>query len=221
MKNKLKLLDQVRQEIRLRHYSIRTEQAYVSWIRRYIFFHGKRHPKEMGKKEIETFLSHLAEQRKVAASTQNQAFNALIFLYSQVLKLEVGEGIDAVRAKLPQRLPNVLSKEQVVKVLGSMNGEHQLMAKIMYGCGLRLMECLRLRVKDIDFELNQIVVRSGKGAKDRITVFPDGIKAPLKEHLCYVKKIHDNDLSKNLGRVYLPYALARKYPAADRQWAWQ
>jgi integrase len=163
---KRKLLDQVRDVIRLKHYSIRTEQAYVNWIRRYIFFHNKRHPKEMGSREIEDFLTHLAVNERVSASTQNQAFNALLFLYHEVLEVQLDDSIDAVRAKRPKRLPVVLTKEEVRRVLDAMSDTHQLMAKLLYGSGLRLMECLRLRVKDIDFEQNQIFVRDGKGMKD-------------------------------------------------------
>jgi len=190
-----KLLDQVRDVIRLKHYSIRTEKAYVSWIRRYILFHNKRHPREMGSQEIEDFLTHLAVNENVAASTQNQAFNALLFLYREVLKIQLDDSIDAVRAKKPKRLPVVLTKEEVRQVIDAMSGVHQLMAKLLYGSGLRLMECLRLRVKDIDFEQNQIFVRDGKGMKDRVTMLPDSLKAPLQEHLKRVKMMHEGDLA--------------------------
>jgi len=202
-----RLLDQVRDQIQLRHYSIRTEQAYVSWIKRYILFHGKKHPKDMGRPEIEAFLTDLAVNGNVSASTQNQAFNALLFLYKQVLNINVFNDVDALRAKKPQRLPTVLSVEETMALIEAMTGTYQLMAKILYGCGLRGIECVRLRVKDIDFKLNQIVVRDGKGRKDRITVFPDNIKHTLKEHLKYVKKLHEDDLSKGYGNVYLPNAL--------------
>jgi len=175
----------------------------------------------MGKEEIELFLSHLVLQRKVAPSTQNQAFNALLFLYDQVLEIKMPEHIQSIRSKKPIRVPTVMTREEVRKVIGAMSGVHQLMAKIMYGCGLRVLECLRLRVKDIDFGLNQIVVRDGKGSKDRITVLPAGIKAGIETHLEKVKLIHQKDLRDGYGRVYLPYALAKKYPAADRQWGWQ
>jgi integron integrase len=217
----VRLLDQVRQKIRVKGYSIRTEKAYIDWIKRFIIFHNKRHPKEMGKTEIEAFLSHLAIRRRVASSTQNQAFNALLFLYDQVLEMKMPENIQSMRSKKPVRVPTVMTREETRKVIAAMSGVHQLMAKMMYGCGLRAMECLRLRVKDIDFGLNQIVVRDAKGKKDRITVLPDGIRQDLEAHLQAVKMIHHRDLRDGFGRVYLPYALARKYPSADRQWGWQ
>lgn len=217
----VKLLDKVRQRIRLKGYSIRTEKSYVEWIRRFILFHNKRHPKEMGKKEIESFLSHLVLQRNVAPSTQNQAFNAILFLFDQVLEMGMPENIQSIRSKKPVRVPTVMTLEETRKVIAIMNGVHQLMAKAIYGCGLRVLECLRLRVKDIDFCLNQIVVRDGKGKKDRITVLPAGIKPDIEAHLKYVQRIHQKDLRDGYGRVYLPYALAKKYPNADRQWGWQ
>jgi integron integrase len=217
----VKLLDQVRSRIRLKGYSIRTEKSYVEWIRRFILFHNKRHPREMGKAEIESFLSHLVLQRNVAASTQNQAFNAILFLYDQVLGMKMPENIQSIRSKKPIRVPTVMTHDETQKMITAMNGVHQLMAKMMYGCGLRVLECLRLRVKDIDFSLNQIVVRDGKGKKDRITVLPEGIKTDVEGHLRYVKRIHQEDLRRGFGRVYLPYALERKYPSADSQWGWQ
>jgi integron integrase len=217
----IKLLDKVRRKIRLKGYSIRTEKSYVEWIRRFILFHGKRHPKEMGKEEIESFLSHLVIQRNVASSTQNQAFNAILFLYDQVLEAKMPEDIQAIRSKKPVRVPTVMTPEETQKMIAMLSGVHQLMAKMMYGSGLRVLECLRLRVKDIDFALNQIIVHDGKGQKDRITVFPDGIKADVEGHLQYVRRIHQEDLRRGFGRVYLPHALDRKYPAADRQWGWQ
>jgi integron integrase len=216
-----KLLDQVREAIRVKHYSIRTEQAYVSWVKRYILFHDKRHPADMGKPEIETFLSHLAVDLNVSASTQNQAFNALLFLYQHVLDRELPQTINAKRAKKPKRLPTVMTKEEAQRVIGALSGTHQLMAKLCYGSGLRLMECVRLRVKDVDFGMNQIVVRDGKGTVDRATVFPETIKAPLEEHLKRVKSLHEKDLAEGYGRVYMPYALARKYSNANREWGWQ
>ena len=216
-----RLLDQVREQIRLKHYSIRTEQAYVSWIKRFILFHDKRHPNEMGKQEIETFLSHLAKNLNVASSTQNQAFNALLFLYNQVLDKALGDKINAIRAKKPQRLPTVMTNEEAMKVINSLSGSNKLMAKLLYGSGLRLMECLRLRVKDVDFGMHQIMVRDGKGKTDRVTLLPESIKADLKEQLEQVKAIHENDISQRYGKVYLPYALSRKYPNADREWGWQ
>ena len=191
-KRQVKLLDQVRQRIRLKHYSIRTEQAYVSWIKRYIYFHKMSHPKEMGRQEIEAFLTHLAVKGNVSASTQNQAFNALLFLYQQVLNMKVFSDVDAVRAKKPHRLPTVLTFDEVMAIMDVMTGVFQLMVKILYGCGLRGIECVRLRVKDIDFEMDQIVVRDGKGRKDRVTMFPDDVKPALREHL----------RGKQGGRVY-------------------
>jgi len=216
-----RLLDQVRDQIRIKHYSIRTEQAYTSWIKRFILFHDKKHPKEMGKQEIEVFLSHLAQNLNVAASTQNQAFNALLFLYNQVLNQPLDDKINAIRAKKPRRLPTVMTNEESMAVINALSGTNQLMAKLLYGSGLRLMECLRLRVKDVDYGMNQIMVRDGKGKIDRITVLPESVKPGLKEHLKRVKTIHENDLSQGYGRVYLPYALSRKYPNADREWGWQ
>ena len=217
----VKLLDKVRQCIRLKGYSIRTEKSYVSWIKRFILFHGKRHPQEMGKPEIEAFLSHLVMKRNVASSTQNQAFNAILFLYKYALDIDMPEDINALRSKKPVRVPTVMTREETLKLIGVMHGTHQLMAKLIYGCGLRVMECIRLRVKDIDFAMNQIIVRDGKGKKDRITVLPDGVKPALIEHLVYVKQLHQDDLARGYGRVYLPNALAKKYPNADRQLGWQ
>ena len=216
-----KLLDQVRDLIRLRQYSIRTEQAYVSWIKRFILFHDKKHPNEMGKSEIEAFLTHLAKNLNVASSTQNQAFNALLFLYKQVLDQPLDEKINAVRAKKPRRLPTVMTNEESTNVIDNLSGPNKLMAKLLYGSGLRLMECIRLRVKDVDFGMNQIMVRDGKGKIDRVTVLPGSVKPDLKAQLKCVKTVHENDLSRGYGRVYLPYALERKYPNANREWGWQ
>jgi len=215
-----KLLDRVRDAIRLKHYSIRTEEAYVNWIKRYIFFHDVRHPAEMGAAEVEAFLTHLAVNENVAASTQNQALSALLFLYREVLNEDLGP-IDALRAKKPKRLPTVLTKEEVYEVLGHLSGAHLLMAKLLYGSGLRLMECLRLRVKDLDFAHRAIVVRDGKGEKDRVTMLPESLVAPLQDHLRIVKRTHEEDLARGFGAVYLPYALERKYPNANREWIWQ
>lgn len=221
-----KLLDQVRQAIRRKHYSIRTEDAYVNWIRRYILFHKAkqgfaRHPAEMGIPEIESFLTDLAVNEKVAASTQNQALSALLFLYKEVLQIELDGKIQASRAKAPQHLPVVLSKAETHRLLAEMNGVYLLMSRILYGGGLRLMECVRLRVKDLDFELHQIVVRDGKGEKDRVTLLPESLSADLQRHLRHVKLIHEDDLHAGFGRVYLPYALERKYPNAAHEWGWQ
>lgn len=215
------LLDKVRNEIRLRHYSIRTEQAYVAWIRRYVRYHNMKHPGKMGKREIKAFLSHLALERKVSSSTQNQAFNALLFLYRAVLEIDLDGNIDAFRAKNSERLPTVMTREETLSVIDAMSGKHKIIAMLLYGGGLRLMDALRLRVKDIDFRQNQIIIRDGKGAKDRITVLPDATKSPLKKHLKIIEEIHQNDLKKGYGSVWLPDALAMKYPNADRDWGWQ
>ena len=218
---KARLLDQVREVIRFKHYSIRTEDAYVQWIKRFIFFHGKRHPKEMGATEIEAFLTDLAVRGKVAASTQNQALNALVFLYQKVLHIELGE-FSAERARRPDRLPVVLTKAETANLLAAMKpGTIGLMARLSYGTGMRLMECVRLRVKDLLFEENQILVRDGKGFKDRVTLLPSSVKAELAAHLERVKLLHQSDLKAGAGEVYLPYALARKYPQAAREWGWQ
>ncbi len=216
-----KLLDQVRTLCRLKHYSIRTEQTYVDWCKRYILFHHKRHPKEMGAAEVRAFLGHLAVHGKVAASTQNQALNALAFLYHQVLQQDLGELGAVVRPKRPQRLPTVLSRPEVQRLLANLDGTYRLIARLLYGTGMRLLEGLRLRVKDVDFERNVIVVRDGKGEKDRVTMLPESLKPELRAHLERVKQWHDDDLAAGHGRVYLPYALADKYPNANREWAWQ
>jgi integron integrase len=221
MAAKPRLLDQVREKIRLKHYSIRTEQAYVDWIKRFILFHDKRHPENMGKEDVEKFLTHLAVERHVAASTQNQALSAILFLYQEVLGHELPwlDGVE--RAKRPARLPVVLTASEVRSVLARLDGIHGLMASLLYGTGLRLMECVRLRVKDIDFEYGQITVRDGKGEKDRITMVPGSLGERLKAHLEKTKTIHEQDLREGFGEVYLPYALARKYPNAGREWGWQ
>jgi integron integrase len=216
-----RLLDQVRDAIRLKHYSIRTEESYVTWIKRYILFHNKRHPKEMTSAEIEAFLTHLAVQQNVAASTQNQALSALLFLYRDVLKTPLDIPIDAIRAKKPKRLPTVLTKEETLRVIARLSGTQRLMAKLLYGGGLRLMECLRLRVKDLDFAQHQIIVRDGNGMEDRLTTLPDSLIGPLQEHLSHVKHLHAQDVAQGLGAVYLPFALERKYPRAGRLWIWQ
>lgn len=219
---KLKLLDQVREVLRLRHYSIRTEQTYCDWIRRYIRFHRMKSREELlpGTGKVEAFLSDLAVNGKVAASTQNQAFNALLFLYREVLH-EPFENVQAVRAKRPIRVATVLTPEEVKRVIEAMSGTPQLVAKLLYGSGLRLMEGLRLRVKDLDFEMKQLTVRDGKGAKDRYTVLAEGIIPALREHLAGVRLTHEEDLRAGGGAVYLPGALDRKYPNAAREWGWQ
>ena len=217
-----KLMDRVRETMRLKHYSIRTEQSYIAWMLRYILFHNKRHPKDLGVPEIEAFLSHLAVEGNVAGSTQNQAFNALLFLYRNILNISLEDAqIDAIRAHKKRNIPVVMTKAEVKKVIMAMSGVDQLMAKLLYGSGLRLMECLRLRVHDLDFDMNEITVRDGKGFKDRITLLPEPVQSTLREHLERVKILHEKDLADGYGRVYLPYALARKYPNADREWGWR
>jgi integron integrase len=218
---KPKLLDQVRQAIRARHYSYMTEKAYVGWIKRFIFFHDKRHPTEMGETEVARFLSSLATESKVSASTQNQALHAILFLYQEVLQRKIGFIDGVVRAQRPKRLPVVLTREEVSRILGGMNGNHWLMAMLLYGAGLRLMECCRLRVKDVDFSQNHIVIRDGKGSKDRHTMLPAAVKDVLYEHLQQVKRLHEDDLKQGLGRVVLPNALDKKYPNAPKEWGWQ
>ncbi len=216
-----KLLDQVRDAIRLKHYSYRTEETYVQWIRRYILFHNKRHPNEMGTPEIEAFLTHLAIEGQVSASTQNQALNAILFLYRHVLQQELDSRIDAIRAKRPMRLPVVLSPEEARAIIQQTSGIYRLLLQLLYGSGLRLRECLELRIKDIDFAQNQLMVQSGKGGKDRITLFPKSTIEPLQIHLQQVKLIHQQDLELGYGATVLPFAFDRKYPNADRQWNWQ
>jgi integron integrase len=218
---KPKLLDQVRLAIRTRHYSIRTEEAYVQWIKRFILFHHKRHPKEMGADEVSQFLSDLAVQRHVAASTQNQALSAILFLYQEVLKQDIGWLDDVVRAKKTKKLPVVLTREEVKAVVTILSGSKWVMANLLYGSGLRLMECIRLRVKDVDFSYNHIVVRDGKGDKDRVTMLPLNVKNSLHRHLQEVKTLHERHLTEGFGSVYLPYGLESKYPHANREWGWQ
>ena len=218
---KKKLLDQVRTACRVRHLSLRTEYAYISWIKRYVYYHGVRHPAELGAREVSEFLSHLAEERCVAASTQNQALCALLFLYKVVLGVELGDLGSIVRAKKPRRLPVVLSRDEVVKVLEHLGTPHHLIAQLLYGSGLRLIEALRLRVKDVDFQMHQVVVRDGKGRKDRVTMLPDVLTDVLQRHLRIVKVMHEQDLAEGAGNVYMPEALARKYPRAAWSWKWQ
>lgn len=217
----VRLLDQVRGKIRLKHYSIRTEQAYVDWIRRFILHFGKRHPRELGAAEVEAFLTHLAVAGKVAASTQNQAKSALLFLYKEVLEAELPWLDNVERAKAPKRLPVVLTRDEVQALLSRLEGTHWLMASLLYGAGLRLMECLRLRVQDVDFSRREILVRDGKGFKDRVTMLPAALVAPLRAHLERVRELHRQDLAAGFGAVHLPYALERKYPGAARDWGWQ
>jgi integron integrase len=217
-----KLLDQVRHIIRLKHYSLSTEDTYVSWIKRYILFHDKRHPQEMGILEIEAFLTHLAVDQQVAASTQNQALHALLFLYREVLCKELDGPISPMRAKRSRHLPTVLTREEALKVIARLSGTHHLIARILYGSGLRLSECLHLRVKDLDLSRCQIIVRDGKGMKDRITMLPEAVIPLLEEHLQHdPKRFYEEDTRKEIGFASLPFALDRKYPNAKREWLWQ
>jgi integron integrase len=220
-RNKPKLLDQVRDVIRRKQYSIRTEQAYVDWIKRFIVYHDKRHPAEMAEAEVAQFLTHLARDLDVAPSTQNQALSALLFLYKEVLKQEIGWLEKVERAKKAPKLPVVLSRAEVKQVFAHLHGVPKLMAGLLYGSGLRLMECVRLRVKDVDFELAQISVRDGKGGKDRVTMLPLNLAEPLRRHLLRSKAQHEQDLEDGFGSVHLPFALNRKLPNAAREWAWQ
>lgn len=223
-----KILDQMRDTLRSKHYSLRTEETYLDWVRRFILFHNpglsraevKRHPLEMGAPEIQAFLSHLASERSVAASTQNQALSAVLFLYREVLQKEI-EPVLLSSAKRPERLPTVLSRQEIMRIIAQMNGIHKLMAQILYGSGLRLMECIRLRVKDVDFEYKTLTVRDGKGEKDRVTMLPTSLETPLREHLASRKALYQQDIANGYGYVELPFALARKYPNADREWIWQ
>lgn len=216
-----RLLDRVREAIRSRHYSRRTEKAYVHWIRRFIFFHDKRHPAEMGASEVTAFLTSLAVQGRVAASTQNQALSALLFLYREVLGVDLPWLEDVVRAKRPQYLPVVLTRDETRAVLQRLNGTPRIMALLLYGAGLRLLECCRLRVKDVDFAANQIVIRDGKGRKDRVTMLPAAARTLLARHMDQVRAQHEADLRRGAGWVELPGALLRKYPHAGREWTWQ
>jgi integron integrase len=216
-----KLLERMRIHLRTRHYSIRTEEAYIDWARRFIVFHGKRHPQEMGAAEVEAFLSHLAVERNVSASTQNQAKAALLYLYKQVLETDLPWLNEVVQAKTPKRLPVVLTPTEVRALLLHMDGSTGLIAQLLYGTGMRLLEALRLRVKDVEFARREIVVREGKGNKDRVTVLPENLIAPLQAQLQKARALHEKDLAAGFGRVYLPHALAVKYPQADQSWAWQ
>lgn len=221
--NDRKLLDKVHDVMRLHHYSIHTERTYCDWIKRYVYFHRMKSHKDLenGEKKIESFLTYLAVKKNVAPSTQNQAMNALVFLYKKVLKQPLDDEINAVRAPKKMNVPVVMTREETAKVISIMKGTPQLIAKILYGSGLRISEAIRLRVQDIDYKLKTITVRSGKGNKDRITTFPSSITVFLENHLTRVKAIHEDDLAKGHGGVYLPHALARKYPNADKLWGWQ
>jgi integron integrase len=215
-----KLLDQLSDALRTRHYSYRTEQAYVDWVRRYILFHQKRHPNTMGEDDIRTFITHLATERRVAASTQNQALSAVLFLYREVLHKEI-DTILVSGAKRPERLPTVLPRDEVVSILSQLSGSHQLMTQLLYGSGLRLMECVRLRIKDLDFQYKTVTVRDGKGEKDRITPMPDSLITPLQRQVERVRLFHAEDLAAGFGQAYLPNALEKKYPNAATELAWQ
>lgn len=216
-----KLLDRIRIAIRLKNYSIRTEEAYVSWVERYVRFHKLRHPQEMGAPEIEAFLAHLVMEGNVAASTQNQALCALLFLYKHVLDKELPAKINVLWAKKPERLPTVLTRQEVWQIIDKLSGVHHLMATLLYGTGMRLMENIRLRVKDVDFGQNLILIRDAKGDKDRITMLPESTRDPLQKQLAWAKTLHDHDLAQGYGMVYLPDALERKYPNANKEWGWQ
>ena len=223
---KSKLLDQLREVLRVKHYSLRTEEAYGQWVRRYLKFHRDaqgawRHPRDLGAADVVAFLNHLANVENVAAGTQNQALNALSFLYTQVLRIELGDLGEFLAASKRRRVPVVLSKAETQKLLASLEGTWRLMAQVLYGTGLRLMELLRLRIQDIDFERNQIVVRGGKGDKDRVTILPDSLRSAIMEHLKRVRLLWEADGREGFGEVYLPEGVARKYPKAAREWGWQ
>tara|TARA_B100000315_G_C14595141_1_gene598474 strand:+ start:155 stop:1123 length:969 start_codon:yes stop_codon:yes gene_type:complete len=219
-KNKTKLLDQIRIAIRTRHYSNRTEKSYINWIKRYIKFHGTRHPSVLDETHLQSYLEYLAVDKKVAASTQNQALNAILFLY-KVLGTPLNTDLKIVRAKQSDYIPVVFTKEEVKSVLQNLSGTHWLMTSLIYGSGLRLSECLRLRVKDVELATFQVFVRDGKGEKDRVSVFPESLIEKMRFHLDTVKKIHDQDIANGFGRTYMPYGLSRKYPNADKEFAWQ
>jgi len=220
-RRKVRLLDQVRRALRVRRYSQRTQDAYVSWVRRYVLFHGKQHPAELGAAQIAEFLTSLAEEDQVSASTQSQAASALIFLYKTVLGVDIAMVDGVVRAKVPRRLPVVLTRDEVRAVLERLTGRKRLVVMLLYGSGLRLLECMRLRVKDLDFGRGEIRLRQGKGAKDRITMLPVAVRPALAEHLAAAQERHQRDLEDGAGFVMLPDALERKYPTASREWAWQ
>ena len=215
------LLNQLQEAIRRKHYSIRTEEAYTQWIKRFILFHNKKHPAQMNEQEITAYLNYLAVNQKVAASTQNQALSAILFLYKEVLNKEIDQLSNITHAKKPQKIPVVFTSKEVKKVLTHLSGVNWLMASLLYGAGLRLMECLRLRIKDIDFSYKNITVRDGKGQKDRVTLLPESLIESLKQHMEKVKYLHNKDCKEGFGHVYLPFALARKYPKANREFKWQ
>ena len=219
--NSPKLLEQVQARIRVKHYSIRTARAYLDWVRRYILFHQKKHPMTMGAREVEAFLSHLAVEGNVAASTQNQAKSALLFLYREVLEIDLPWLDNVTKARVPQRLPVVLTHVEVRSLLDRLEGSQWLMASLLYGAGLRLLECVRLRVKDVEFERGELIVRDGKGQKDRMTMLPAKLIEPLRAHIARVERLHEEDLAAGYGEVYLPNALNRKYPNGGKMWGWQ
>jgi integron integrase len=219
--NPPKLLDQVRDKLRVKHYAIRTETTYVDWIKRYIYFHDKTHPKDLGAQDVEAFLTHLAVKGRVSASTQNQAKSAILFLYREVLEIQLPWLDNVTQAKAPKKLPVVLTVAEVQAVLSRLSGSHLLIASLLYGGGMRLMEAVRLRVKDVEFTRHEIIVREGKGFKDRVTMLPEAVVVQLKAHLVKVKSLHDEDLAAGYGEVYLPFALDKKYPNAGREWGWQ
>lgn len=218
-----KILDDMRDVMRRRHYSIRTERSYCEWVKRFVLHFNMKSRDDLseGEKKIETYLTFLARDRNVAPSTQNQALNALVFLYKHVLKQPLNEKINAERAARKTKIPVVLTRDETKRIISAMTGIHQLVVKLLYGSGLRIIECLRLRVHDIDFDMKALTVRSGKGDKDRVTTFPPSLQAPLETHLGHVRIVHEGDLASGYGEVYLPHALARKYPHAARQWQWQ
>jgi len=217
----LRLREQVREVMRFKHYAVRTEETYWGWMKQFIVFHGKRHPREMGAVEVHEFLTYLAVERQVAVATQNQALNSLVFLYGEVLHQPLGQLEVFTRPTRPARLPVVLGAGEVQRLLAAVGGRYGLVVRLLYGTGMRVMEGLRLRVKDVDFERGQIMVRDGKGGKDRVTLLPESLRAGLAEHLKRVRLMHEEDLREGFGRVYLPGALARKYPEAEREWGWQ
>ena len=216
-----RLLDELRTQLRVRNYAYRTEQVYVDWSRRFILFHGKRHPRDMGAAEVSAFLSHLAVERGVSASTQNQAKSAILFLYEQVLGIDLPWLSEVVSAKVSRRLPVVLTAREVRTLLQSLDGTMWLLASLLYGTGMRVLEALRLRVKDVEFERREIIVREGKGSKDRVTVLPENLIQPLRTQLESARLLHQRDLAAGRGAVHLPFALASKYPHANRTWGWQ
>jgi integron integrase len=216
-----RLLVVVRDRIRTRHYSLRTETAYTNWIKRFILFHNKRHPRDMGGVEIEAFLTSLAVERNVSASTQNQALAALLFLYREVLQIDLPWMQEVVRAKRPRHLPTVLTRSEVLAVLERLDARFELLGKLLYGTGMRLMECVRLRVKDVDFAMHQVTVRNGKGGKDRVTMLPESLEVPLRAHLALRRTLFDQDRKDGRAEVWMPDALSVKFPNASREWSWQ